>query len=73
VIVRTLFDIVNLATKQVSENVQERNLVFRYHMLQVLWSFYMLFSLKQWYSTLFVHVPPDIISLQLCTPKVVGT
>jgi hypothetical protein len=29
-------------------------------------------SLEQWYSTFFVHVPPDIISLQLCTPKVVG-
>jgi hypothetical protein len=27
----------------------------------------------QWYSTFFVRVPPDIISLQLCTPKVVGT
>jgi hypothetical protein len=26
----------------------------------------------QRYSTLFVRVPPDIISLQLCTPKVVG-
>jgi hypothetical protein len=24
-------------------------------------------------STFFVRVPPDIISLQLCTPKVVGT
>jgi hypothetical protein len=30
-------------------------------------------SLDQWYSTFFVRVPPDIISLQLCTPKVVGT
>jgi hypothetical protein len=29
--------------------------------------------LAQWYSTLFVRVPPDIIFLQLCTPKVVGT
>jgi hypothetical protein len=29
--------------------------------------------LGQWYSTFFVRVPPDIISLQLCTPKVVGT
>jgi hypothetical protein len=28
--------------------------------------------LPQWYSTFFVHVPPDIISLQLRTPKVVG-
>jgi hypothetical protein len=28
--------------------------------------------LEQWYSTFFVRVPPDIISLQLCTPKVVG-
>jgi hypothetical protein len=27
----------------------------------------------QWYSTFFVRVAPDIISLQLCTPKVVGT
>jgi hypothetical protein len=25
--------------------------------------------LEQWYSTFFVRVPPDIISLQLCTPK----
>jgi hypothetical protein len=29
-------------------------------------------SLYQWYSTFFVRVPSDIISLQLCTPKVVG-
>jgi hypothetical protein len=29
-------------------------------------------QLEQWYSTFFVRVPPDIISLQLCTPKVVG-
>jgi hypothetical protein len=27
------------------------------------------FLLDQWYSTVFVRVPPDIISLQLCTPK----
>jgi hypothetical protein len=26
----------------------------------------------QRYSTFFVRVPPDTISLQLCTPKVVG-
>jgi hypothetical protein len=31
------------------------------------------YTLYQWYSTFFVRVPPDIISLQLCTPKVVGT
>jgi hypothetical protein len=30
-------------------------------------------SVDQWYSTFFVRVPPDIISLQHCTPKVVGT
>jgi hypothetical protein len=29
-------------------------------------------ALDQWYSTFFVRVPPDIISLQLSTPKVVG-
>jgi hypothetical protein len=29
-------------------------------------------SPDQWYSTFLVSVPPDIISLQLCTPKVVG-
>jgi hypothetical protein len=29
-------------------------------------------TLDHWYSTFFVRVPPDIISLQLCTPKVVG-
>jgi hypothetical protein len=29
--------------------------------------------LTQWYSTFFVRLPPDIISLQLCTPKVVAT
>jgi hypothetical protein len=28
--------------------------------------------LSQWHSTFFVRVPPHIISLQLCTPKVVG-
>jgi hypothetical protein len=33
----------------------------------------LIYSLQQWYSTFFVRVPPDIISLQLCTPKVVGT
>jgi hypothetical protein len=32
-----------------------------------------LVEVDQWYSTFFVRVPPDIISLQLCTPKVVGT
>jgi hypothetical protein len=31
------------------------------------------YALDQWYSTFFVRVIPDIISLQLCTPKVVGT
>jgi hypothetical protein len=30
-------------------------------------------GLDQWYSTFFVRVPPDIIYLQLYTPKVVGT
>jgi hypothetical protein len=25
-----------------------------------------------WYSTLLVRIPPDAISLQLCTPKIVG-
>jgi hypothetical protein len=29
------------------------------------------FILEQWYSTFFVCVPPDVISLQLRTPKVV--
>jgi hypothetical protein len=29
-------------------------------------------SLRQWYSTFLIRVPPDIISLQLCTPKVVS-
>lgn len=63
VIVRALFDIVNLTTKQVSANVQERNSVFRYHMLQVLWNLYMLFSLEDyckvfsfnfiWYNSIF--------------------
>jgi hypothetical protein len=52
VIVRALFDIVNLTTKQVSTNVQERNSVFRYHMLQVLWNLYVLFSLED-YSKVF--------------------
>jgi hypothetical protein len=48
VIVRSLFDIVNLTTKQVSMNVQERNAVLRYHLLQVLWNFYMLFTLENY-------------------------
>jgi hypothetical protein len=30
------------------------------------------YTLGQGYSTFFVRVPPDIISLQLCTLKVVG-
>jgi hypothetical protein len=29
-------------------------------------------DLEQWYSTFFVRVPPDIISFERCTPKVVG-
>ena len=29
-------------------------------------------SLDQRYSTFFVRLSPDIFSLQLCTPKVVG-
>jgi hypothetical protein len=29
-------------------------------------------GLVQWYSTFFVFVPPDIISLRLCTPTFVG-
>jgi hypothetical protein len=29
-------------------------------------------GVEQRYSTFFVHVPTDIISLQLCTPKAVG-
>jgi hypothetical protein len=29
-------------------------------------------AIDQWYSTFFVREPPDIISLKLCTPKVVG-
>jgi hypothetical protein len=29
-------------------------------------------AVEQWYSTFFVHVPPDVISLQLYTPKVVS-
>jgi hypothetical protein len=29
-------------------------------------------GLDQWYSTFFVRVPPDIISVQLYTPKVGG-
>jgi hypothetical protein len=28
--------------------------------------------LVQWYSTFFIRIPPNIISLGLCTPKVVG-
>jgi hypothetical protein len=32
----------------------------------------LIYTLAQWCSTFFVRVPPDIISLQLCTPKVVG-
>jgi hypothetical protein len=31
-----------------------------------------LYSLTQWYSSFFVRLPLDVISLQLCTPKVVG-
>jgi hypothetical protein len=50
-------------TRQVSHTKQEhfssRNVTFGY-------------GLEQWYSTFFVRVPPDIISLQLCTPKIVG-
>jgi hypothetical protein len=28
--------------------------------------------LRQWYPTFFVRVPPEVVSLQFCTPKVVG-
>jgi hypothetical protein len=31
----------------------------------ILWN-----HLEQWYSTFFVRLPSDVISLQLCTPKV---
>ena len=34
---------------------------------------YFLHVLTQLYSTFFVGVPPDTFSLQLCTPRVVGT
>jgi hypothetical protein len=27
--------------------------------------------LEQWYSTFFVCIPPDVLPIQLCTPKVV--
>jgi hypothetical protein len=27
---------------------------------------------EQWYSAIFVRVPPDIMYFELCTPKVVG-
>jgi hypothetical protein len=33
---------------------------------------YGLDGLDQWYSAFLVRVPPDVISLQLCIPKVVG-
>jgi hypothetical protein len=29
-------------------------------------------TLEQWHSTIFVNVLPDVISLQFCTPEVVG-
>jgi hypothetical protein len=29
-------------------------------------------TIEQWYSNFFVCVPPDIISLQRCTPRLVG-
>jgi hypothetical protein len=29
-------------------------------------------GVDQWYSTFFVSVHPDVISFQICTPKVVG-
>jgi hypothetical protein len=35
-------------------------------------SYVALVSIDQCYSTFFVRVPPDIISLQFCTPRVVG-
>jgi hypothetical protein len=28
------------------------------------------YPLSQWYSAIFVRVPPDVISLKPCTPKV---
>jgi hypothetical protein len=51
---------------------------FRQHEVQNLKVSYqaelrILCGIAQWYSTFYVRVPPDIISLQLCTPKVVGT
>jgi hypothetical protein len=30
------------------------------------------FPLDHWYPTFFIRVPPDVISLELHTPKVVG-
>jgi hypothetical protein len=29
-------------------------------------------GVEEWYSTLFVPIPPDVIYLQLCTPKLVS-
>jgi hypothetical protein len=29
-------------------------------------------TIEQWHSTFFVRLPPDVICLQLCTPKVIG-
>lgn len=55
VVVRALFDIVNFTTKQVSADVQERNSVFRYHMLQVLCNLYMLFSLEDYCKVFSFH------------------
>jgi hypothetical protein len=30
------------------------------------------YSIDPWFSTFIVRVPPDVISLQLCTPKLIG-
>jgi hypothetical protein len=54
---------------------EERNILHTIKRRKVNWIGHILrrnCPLKQWYSTFFVRVPPHIISLQLCTPKVVG-
>jgi hypothetical protein len=33
---------------------------------------YIMYDIYQLYSNFFVRVPPDVTSLQLCTPKAVG-
>jgi hypothetical protein len=57
------------------ENVTGGGGMLRYDKLNNVWilkrsgEVSTLYFMKQWYSTVFVRVPPDVIYFQVCTPN----